>query len=259
MESKNETVNLLDWEQMLESLQLNESATNDTEFEDWENLLKFYEEIHRLQTISLALIWVVFTYVLLTNFLLVFGLLKTNKGQKLTNSKKLFISMSFIDICTMALSILERYFVRISTSRILLGLIIASSGICYVLACNIFVIISGLRYFALRYPFKRVSNKAIYLALLIALLLAICDGIISFMDATLPQTLLMIIVYISWWSVLAFGEMVLMTVVNILSFRYLKKCQREMNKADSKTSGIRSEDETMSKRNIKRKKYAIKI
>ena len=159
----------------------------------------------------------------------------------------------------MALSILERYFVRISTSRILLGLIIASSGICYVLACNIFVIISGLRYFALRYPFKRVSNKAIYLALLIALLLAICDGIISFMDATLPQTLLMIIVYISWWSVLAFGEMVLMTVVNILSFRYLKKCQREMNKADSKTSGIRSEDETMSKRNIKRKKYAIKI
>ena len=100
----------------------------------------------------------------------------------------------------------------------ILAITSASSGACYVLGCNIFFIVSGLRFIAIRYPFKRVSNKTIQIALFIALMLAICEGVIGFLNITLPQTLSMIIVYISWWFVLAFGEMILMAVINVCLF-----------------------------------------
>ena len=120
--------------------------------------------------VELIIKWLIFCYVMVSNLLLITGLPSTKLKKKLTMMKKLFVLLSCIDILTISLFVLHNYLEEFEAfnAESIVG---AISMALYLVGGTIFLTISILRYISVRYPFKRVSNRKVYMALVLAFIL----------------------------------------------------------------------------------------
>ena len=127
-------------------------------------------ENHFLKIPALVINWFALAYVLTSNFLLIYGLIKTKGNRKLTMSKRLFIYLSTVDIMTAASSVVLThlkafgYFYRVSSY-----IINALTHALHIMGCLAFVSITVLRFISIRYPMRIVSGQIILTMLLLGL------------------------------------------------------------------------------------------
>ena len=145
--------------------------------------------------LKLKIKWFIFSYVIVSNLLLIVGLLRTNRKKKLTTMKKLFVFLSCTDMLTTCLFMIHNYIDEFKNVEIMIG---AISHVLYLMGCTIFLTISVLRYISVRYPLKRVSNRTVYLTLLVAFILGVFNGVINFFEERFYIGELGII-FVSWW------------------------------------------------------------
>ena len=176
--------------------------------------------------LTLRIKWLIFSYVFISNLLLIIGLLNANHKKKSSVMKKLFVFLSCTDILTISLFVTHTYLGKFKYVRMTVG---AISQALYLIGCTIFLLISVLRFISVRYPFKRTSNRTVYLVLFVALILGLANGAINYLDDDCYFGA-MRNVYIAWWLSIFSTEMILMSLMSLISWRYLSRCQNRLIK-----------------------------
>ena len=158
-----------------------------------------------------------------TNTALVFGLKKTNK--KLTMPQKLYIYLSITDGMT---GLFMPYFAILdlasATTCTTFSIGMSTSMYTFGLGLGTFFVISYLRNFAIRKPFSVISDKVVYVVLIIWNVLTALWGLFSFF--TYEPIYAKHLFYCLLWilsGVLMTFMVILVTYLNILSKKVLTK------------------------------------
>ena len=175
---------------------------------------------------------IILLFVLIANFLLIFGIKKTNKGQ-MSMSKKLFIFLSCADILTAILSVIQSFMTLIFVNS-KSAIVTVTTGLCqgsHLIGYFIFVVISVLRFLSVKYPFKQISKLVVYGLIVFWGLFAIvnfCLNYFSFIHQNIKRYVVLL-----FWAPLYLSSMILLVTINILSYRILKR-RNLVNKQDIK-------------------------
>ena len=190
--------------------------------------------------------WLIFSYVTASNLLLIISLLRTNRRKKLSLMKKLFVFLSCTDMLTISLFLFHNYIEESNDGEIMIG---ALCQMLYLMGCTIFLTISVLRYISVRYPLKKVSNRTVYLTLLVAFILGVVNGAINFVEESFNLGKLGYI-FVAWWLLIFFIEILLMALTSILSWRYLSQFQNFIDHNER--------TDAQNTASLSKKKYAVK-
>ena len=196
--------------------------------------------------------------------------MKTKSNRNLTVSKRLFIYLSFVDIMTATVTVIQTHLYLYFN---LVSFIISTAIVhtLHFLGCFVFLTITILRYISLRYPLKRVSSRLIKWTMCIEIKVGIFNGVANFLMVTQGN----LQVYASIYACVIFLAVVMiLLIVNSSSFRYLNKSIKSLNnpmsdqhnthnnvenhQSNVEPSSSQSFDPRLSDRNVKKKKNAIK-
>ena len=220
-----------------------------------------YGQINRvnfgnLDIFSKVLILFVLLYVLVSNSLLIYGLLKSGDRQKkLSISKKLFLYLSVNDILASFCAVLNDTVYLLNPPRYLSGLVVFLAHGSYFTGYMLFLAISIFRFISLKYPFKRISKCTICSGLSIGILIGTVNGVLQFFLVYKPSKKLRHFVSV-FWFLGYFGQTIPLISMSILSFHYLNK---HHIKTEGKTPTCAQSDcKVITNGHIERKKYAVK-